>query len=133
MGSDSNDNGVVCENGVCHIDFSKRRKAQAASSSTSDIPSRVEDTIASNRVVIYSKTYCPYCDKAKALFKSKGVDFVTIELDNVQDGEAMHGYLKEKTAQTTVPNIFVSKKHVGGFTDLRELEENGELQTLLSA
>ncbi|KAI8824246.1 thioredoxin-like protein [Fimicolochytrium jonesii] len=124
---------VVCEDGVCHIDFSKKKNAGQSSSGTpsEDAAKIVEEKINNNKVVIFSKTYCPYCDKAKALFKSKNVAFDLVELDSVKDGEKLHAYLKEKTNQSTVPNIFVSKQHVGGFSDLSELDTKGELAKLL--
>lgn len=58
MSTDAPDNGMVCTDGVCYIDFSKR-KNQASSSSATDIAKQVDDTIANNKVVVYSKTYCP--------------------------------------------------------------------------
>ncbi|TPX61220.1 hypothetical protein PhCBS80983_g01307 [Powellomyces hirtus] len=122
---------VVCEDGVCHIDFSKNKKAAASSSSQSDVSKQVEDAIAKHKVLIYSKTYCPYCDKAKALLKSKNVNYEIIELDTVKDGEKMHAHLKELSGQTTVPNIYINGKHIGGCSDLIELDQSGELDKLL--
>ncbi|KAJ3002316.1 hypothetical protein HKX48_002380 [Thoreauomyces humboldtii] len=127
---------VVCEDGVCHIDFSKGRKAKgeaAASSSTGPSPAvkSVDAAITDNKVFVFSKSYCPWCDKAKALLSSKGVAYWTVDLDTVEGGEQMHGYLKELNGQTTVPSIYVAGKHVGGYSDLNELEQSGELDGLL--
>ncbi|KAI9014889.1 thioredoxin-like protein [Gaertneriomyces semiglobifer] len=123
---------MTCTDGVCTIDWSKRRQA-AASSSKSEASAKVEDAIKQHKVVIYSKTYCPYCEKAKELLKGKNVDFYTVELDSVDDGEAMHEYLKTKSGQSTVPNIYINERHVGGFSDLSALDGNGELKALLNA
>ncbi|KAI9098866.1 thioredoxin-like protein [Phlyctochytrium arcticum] len=124
--------GQVCEDGVCYIDFSKRKQAQS-STSTSTIASQVDSALTSTPVMVYSKTYCPYCDKAKELLSHKGVKYTSVELDSVTDGEKMHAYLKEKTGQTSVPNIFIGGKHIGGCSDLLELEQKGELDTLLKS
>ncbi|KAJ3173767.1 hypothetical protein HDU88_002856 [Geranomyces variabilis] len=125
---------VVCEDGVCHIDWSKKKtQPAAASASTPDAAANaVDEVIKKNKVVIYSKTYCPYCDKAKALLKSKGKDFELVELDSVANGEAMHAHLKQLTNQTSVPNIFIGGKHVGGCSDLIELDESGKLTEMLA-
>ncbi|KAJ3151385.1 hypothetical protein HDU86_006085 [Geranomyces michiganensis] len=124
---------VVCEDGVCHIDWSKKKtQTPASGSSPNAAATAVDDAIKTHDVVIYSKTYCPYCDKAKALLKSKGQAFELVELDSVADGEAMHAHLKELTNQTSVPNIFIRGKHVGGCSDLVELDESGKLAEMLA-
>lgn len=80
------------------------------------------------KIVIYSKTYCPYCDRAKALLNSKGAAYEEINL------EGKHEELKalmEKTGLRTVPQIFINDKLIGGFDDLNALDKAGELDTLL--
>ena len=57
--------------------------------------------------MVFSKSYCPYCDRAKAALKQMGVDFKTLELDEVSEGGEIQGYLGQLTNQRTVPNIFV--------------------------
>ena len=80
------------------------------------------------KVIVYSKDYCPYCDRAKAMFKDKGVAFEAIEL---QDNPGEFAKLKEKTGLMTVPQIFIGDKLVGGYSDLADLDRNGELDKLL--
>lgn len=80
------------------------------------------------KVVIYSKTYCPYCDRAKALFKSKNVSFEEIMVD---DKPEVYAKLKAETGLMTVPQIFINDELIGGFTDLAALEREGELDPLL--
>jgi glutaredoxin 3 len=77
-------------------------------------------------IKIYTKDYCPFCIKAKMLFKKLGVDFEEI---NVND-EIMN-VLIEKTGMMTVPQIFIDDKLIGGCDDLYELEREGTLKELL--
>lgn len=80
------------------------------------------------KVTVYSKDYCPYCDRAKALLKSKGVAFEAIEL---QDHPGEFAKLKERTGLMTVPQIFIGDKLIGGYSDMADLDRNGELDKLL--
>ncbi|KAG0270807.1 hypothetical protein BGZ95_001507 [Linnemannia exigua] len=96
------------------------------------IKTKVDAIIAANAVVVFSKSYCPYCTKAKNLLTKLGVNAHVLELDNEDDGSAIQAYLLELTGQRTVPNIFISQKHIGGCDDLFSLEKNGQLKTLLA-
>ena len=82
------------------------------------------------KVVVYSKDYCPYCDRAKSLLKSKGVSFEEINLEGQMEKFVE---LKQKTGMMTVPQIFINDQLVGGYTELAELESKGELDTLLKS
>ncbi|KAH9897957.1 glutaredoxin [Cubamyces lactineus] len=95
----------------------------------------VENTIAENRIAIFSKSYCPYCKRAKALLTSKFPDVPTkiLELDQMDDGSEIQDYLQEKTGQRTVPNIFINQKHVGGCDAVVGLDNSGKLAALVSA
>lgn len=86
--------------------------------------------MAKAKVVIYSKQICPYCVRAKNLFQSKGVSFEEIMVDN---DPALYEKLKQQTGMLTVPQIFINDELVGGFTDLADLERNGELDKLLNS
>ncbi|KAJ3154299.1 thioredoxin reductase [Geranomyces variabilis] len=95
--------------------------------------SQVEDAIKNNKVVVFSKSYCPYCKKAKALLESLNAKFVAFELDELDDGPSMQAYLKEKNGQSSVPNIYVNQQHVGGCDDLHAAHRDGKLQKMLTA
>lgn len=56
-----------------------------------------------------------------------------IELDEDSQGDAIQAYLGEKTGQRTVPNVFISGKHIGGSDDLAKLNSSGELKKLIAA
>ncbi|KND04306.1 glutaredoxin [Spizellomyces punctatus DAOM BR117] len=92
----------------------------------------VEDALSENKVVVFSKTYCPYCTKAKRLLDFLNVEYESFELDERLDGQAIQNYLKEKTRQRTVPNIFINGQHLGGSDKLHEAHASGKLQLLLA-
>ncbi|KAI8097811.1 glutaredoxin-C6-like protein [Gilbertella persicaria] len=97
----------------------------------SKVEQLVEEVIKSNKIAVFSKSYCPYCVKAKNLLKELGLEFFVIELDNEANGAAIQQYLAEKTGQRTVPNIFINQQHVGGCDDLFAAKSSGKLQKLL--
>ncbi|KAF9169345.1 hypothetical protein BGX21_010147 [Mortierella sp. AD011] len=84
----------------------------------------VENIIASHGVVVFSKTRCPYCTKAKNHLKKFGANAYIIELDIVENGAAIQAYLRERDGQRTVPNIFIGTSHVGGCSDLLQIEDS---------
>jgi len=81
------------------------------------------------KVTIYSKTYCPYCVRAKKLLENKGVPFEEIMVDS---DPKLFADLKQKTGMMTVPQIFINEKLVGGYTELAGLEDRGELDSWLT-
>ena len=81
------------------------------------------------KVVIYSKTYCPFCVRAKSLLSSKGVDFEEIMVDSKPE---LFAELKAKTGMMTVPQIFINDELVGGYTELAALDDSGELDPKLA-
>ncbi|XP_031637774.1 glutaredoxin-C4 isoform X2 [Contarinia nasturtii] len=91
----------------------------------------VSETIASNKVVIFSKSYCPYCTMAKEQFQKLQQEFTAIELDKRDDGGDVQAALGEITGATTVPRVFVNGNFIGGGTDVKKLNQTGELKKLL--
>jgi glutaredoxin 3 len=75
-------------------------------------------------VLIYSKEGCIYCVQAKNLLDKKQIQYKNIELSNNRN---LHLKLASQTGQNTVPYIFINNKFVGGFQNLQELENRGEL------
>ena len=80
------------------------------------------------KVVIYTTNYCPFCARAKALLRSKHVDFE--EIDVTLD-ERLRDEVTRLSGRKTVPQIFIDGKSVGGFDDIKELAATGELERLL--
>ncbi len=82
------------------------------------------------KVEIYTTTYCPFCVRAKSLLKSKGVEFT--EIDVTDDDATRERMVELAGGRRTVPEIFVNGRIVGGYDELRALNERGELDTLLA-
>lgn len=80
------------------------------------------------KVLVYTKSYCPYCDRAKDLLARKGVPFEEIYLD---DRPEEYATLKKKTGMMTVPQIFINDELVGGYTELAALERENKLDEKL--
>jgi glutaredoxin 3 len=82
------------------------------------------------KVEVYTTTYCPYCMRAKALLRSKGVVFE--EIDVTEDAELRARMVKLSGGRRTVPEIFINGEIIGGCNELYELEMSGELDALLA-
>ncbi|XP_076640744.1 uncharacterized protein LOC143352297 isoform X1 [Halictus rubicundus] len=88
---------------------------------------QVKQIIASDKVVIFSKSRCPYCKMAKQVFDSLKEKYTAIELDEREDGDDIQDILGEMTSARTVPRVFVKGICLGGGTDVKKLYDNGEL------
>ena len=82
-------------------------------------------------VEIYVKTTCPYCWRAKHLLDSKGVDYREISVDF--GGAEREKMIQRANGRTTVPQIFIDDRHIGGCDDLMALERSGRLDELIAA
>ena len=82
-------------------------------------------------VEIYTKTFCGFCWRAKHLLESKGVPFEEISVDF--GGEARQQMIERANGRTTVPQIFIAGRHVGGCDELMMLERDGKLDELIAA
>ncbi|KAJ1938208.1 glutaredoxin-1 [Linderina pennispora] len=91
----------------------------------------VKPLINENAVMVFSKSYCPYCNRAKAALKGINVEFKAIELDKEANGSDIQAYLAELTKQRTVPNIFVKGHHIGGCDDTLAAIKSGKIQQLI--
>jgi glutaredoxin 3 len=82
-------------------------------------------------VEIYTKAFCPYCSRAMALLASKGV--TPTEHDITMGGPRRAEMLERAPGRTTVPQIFIDGRHIGGSDDLAALDRQGKLDPLLAA
>ena len=80
------------------------------------------------QVVIYTTDCCSFCARAKALLRSKGVTFEEIDLSR---DPGLREEVQRRTGRRTVPQIFIDDVSVGGFEEIRQLDEDGELDRLL--
>ena len=81
-------------------------------------------------IEIYTQPYCPYCSRAKALLDSKGVTYKEID---APQGSAARTESRSRTGRTSVPQIFIDGKHIGGCDDMVALDRQGGLDPLLTA
>ena len=84
-----------------------------------------------SRIVIYTTAFCPYCHAAKDLLKDKGAEFS--EIDVSLDPEERQRMTDRAGGRRTVPQVFIGERHVGGATELYELDRKGELDPLLAS
>lgn len=82
-------------------------------------------------ITIYTKDWCPYCSAAKDLLKEKGARFDEI---NIMGDPAKRSEMMTRSGgRSTVPQIFIDNRHVGGCDDLYALDKQGLLDPLLAA
>jgi glutaredoxin 3 len=105
-----------------------QRRAAFGSALASQLRSRYRECMA--KVVVYTTEYCSYCVRAKALLRHKGVAFEEID---VGTDEALREKMVEASGRRTVPQIFINGTPIGGFEELRSLDEQGELDRLLGS
>ncbi len=81
-------------------------------------------------VTIYTTRFCPYCVSAKDLLRRKAVDFH--EVDVTGDPAARRAMTARSSGRTSVPQIFIGERHVGGCDDIYDLDKSGKLDPLLA-
>lgn len=79
-------------------------------------------------VKIYTTRTCPFCVRAKRLLQRKNVPYQEIDVSYDDDARMK---LTEQTGRRTVPQIFIGEQHVGGSDELYDLEQRGELDSML--
>jgi glutaredoxin 3 len=82
-------------------------------------------------IEIYTKSFCPYCWRAKLLLESKGAEYKEIGVDF--GGKVKQAMIQRASGRTTVPQIFIGEVHVGGCDELVALDRDGKLDELLAA
>jgi glutaredoxin 3 len=83
------------------------------------------------KVEIYTRAFCGYCYRAKRLLDSKGIEYQEHEV--FFGGPEKEAMIERSGGRTTVPQIFIDDRHIGGCTELMELESRGKLDELLAA
>ena len=80
-------------------------------------------------VVMYMTGWCPYCQRARTLLQSKGVAFTEIDIESVPGAR---DEMRARSGRTSVPQIFIGERHIGGFDDTKALDDQGGLDPLLT-
>ena len=81
-------------------------------------------------VVLYATSWCPYCARARQLFTGKGVAFTEIDIEATPGAREE---MRSRSGRTSVPQIFVGDRHLGGYDDTQALDDQGKLDPLLAA
>ncbi|MEG6617004.1 glutaredoxin domain-containing protein [Peptococcaceae bacterium 1198_IL3148] len=76
---------------------------------------------------LYTWSNCPYCQRAKVLLEMRNIPYTEHNLDNNDEKKAE---LYQQTGQMTVPFVFINGRFIGGFSDLKELDDAGKLDTI---
>jgi peptide-methionine (S)-S-oxide reductase len=99
----------------------------------------IDGLLAEHDVVIFSKTFCPYCRAAKAAIADAGgkvagfASPIIVELDTHEDGAAIQRSLRARTGRATVPNVFVGGSSIGGGDETVALARQGVLSQMIRA
>jgi glutaredoxin 3 len=80
-------------------------------------------------VILYGTQYCPYCTAARALLADKGVEFTDVDVTGKT--EERRALVQLSGGRTTVPQIFIDGRPIGGYEELDALDRKGELDALL--
>ena len=81
-------------------------------------------------ITVYMGPMCSYCDAAKRLLNKKNIPFKEINIA-LEEGK-MEEMLKKSNGMKTIPQIFIENSHIGGYDELRALENKGELDKLIN-
>ncbi|GFZ49241.1 hypothetical protein JCM24511_06991 [Saitozyma sp. JCM 24511] len=94
----------------------------------------VDQAIKQNKVAVFGKSWCPYCQRAKAILAAvtKDSDLLYWDLDKREDGSDIQAYLKSLNGQGTVPHVYIQQEFIGGCSDLQAIPES-KLKAKISA
>ncbi|CAH2229701.1 jg19244 [Pararge aegeria aegeria] len=98
---------------------------------SAEIQQFIKDAISQEKVVVFSKSYCPYCTLAKEVFGKVKQPIKVYELDERDDGPAIQENLAKISGFRTVPQVFINGTCVGGGSDVKQLFDSGKLQPML--
>ena len=87
-------------------------------------------------VIMFSKTTCPWCDKLKVVFDDNGLkDYKVINIaeEEAPGSRAFYNAILMDSGQSTVPNVYIGGKHIGGYDSVIEIQKSGKLAKKLTA
>ena len=100
----------------------------------SSIKLEIDNLLKEKKVVVISKSYCPYCKKAKQVLAKYNIPQECIEIreiDSDPNCDEIQNYMKVLTGARSVPRVFIGGKCIGGGDETSSLHENGQLGKLL--
>ena len=100
----------------------------------SSVKSKIDNLLKEKKVVVISKSYCPYCTKAKqalAEYQILPECIEILEIDNDSDCDEIQNYMKALTGARSVPRVFIGGKCIGGGDETASMHKNGKLGKML--
>jgi len=101
--------------------------------SSGDLTAMIQEKNAENSVIVYSRSWCPFCADVRQLFQSYKVNAKFVDLDDIVEGDDIQNALLNMTGFGTVPQVFIGGKFVGGCDDTYSLHQQGKLKSLLES
>ena len=101
--------------------------------SSESILQHIQKTVSTSPAVIYSKSYCPYCNRAKKKLHDLKINYISVEVNLCENQQDIQNALYELTHQRTFPNIFINGVHIGGCDDLFNQLADGTISTILKS
>lgn len=97
--------------------------------------SKIQEAIPSTPVVVVSKSYCPYCKRAKDILAQfdLGDDIKIFEIENDPEMNKIQDHMAKQTGARSVPRVFIGGKFVGGGDEVTKLKSSGKLAQLISS
>ncbi|XP_002734958.1 glutaredoxin-like [Saccoglossus kowalevskii] len=98
---------------------------------SAEVKSFVDAKIKDNKVVVFSKSYCPYCKMAKTALNKYKIALEVIEIEDRPDSEEIQDYLNTLTGARSVPRVFINGKCIGGGSETTQFDRQGKLEPML--
>jgi Glutaredoxin and related proteins len=95
------------------------------------VPDDLREVLHDGKIFMFTKSYCGYCERARKLLDNLGVPYEYIAIDIYPLTPEQAQQLEDLSGITTVPNIFLGTKSIGGYDNLMKLHRSGELEKLL--
>ncbi|PVV05250.1 hypothetical protein BB560_000231 [Smittium megazygosporum] len=94
---------------------------------------KIEELIKKNKIMVFSKTYCPFCRAAKSLLDDSKIKFTALEVNTLSNPREVKGWLREiSNGHNTFPNIFINGKSIGGNYELQLLKKDNKLLSIIN-
>ena len=93
----------------------------------------VTKALGSAPVVIFTKSYCPFCKSVKSVLDNAKISYKDYEIENNPQMDAIQDYLRDITGARSVPRVFIGGKSIGGCDDTTALAKSGKLTALVQA
>lgn len=94
---------------------------------------RARMMVEENRVMLFSRTTCPYCSRVKSLLNSVGVRPSVCEIDKEEDGEEIMSAVYGFAGERTTPALFINGRFIGGCDAVQTCHYNGQLVPILKS